>query len=209
MISGLIGRKLGMSQLFDKEGNVVPVTLIKAGPCVITQIKTIQKDGYQAVQIGMIEKISEKRMNKCLRNHLKKAGSVPVKKLVEVEAKSIDGLKLGDKVTAADIFAENDMVSVTGNTKGKGFQGVIKRHRFSGGPDTHGSKTHRVPGSIGSSSFPSRVFKGKRMGGRMGGKRQTIKNLRIVKIDAENNIIAIKGCIPGYNGAYVVINKNL
>lgn len=209
MINGLIGKKLGMSQLFDADGNIIPVTLIKAGPCVITQIKTVQKDGYQAVQIGLVEKISEKRINKCLKNHLKKAGSPPTKKLIEVEAKSIDNLKLGDKYTAADIFSENDLVNVTGITKGKGFQGVIKRHRFSGGPDTHGSKTHRVPGSIGSSSFPSRVFKGKRMGGRMGGKKHTIKNLKVIKIDKENNIIAVKGCVPGFNGSYLVINKNL
>lgn len=209
MISGLIGKKIGMSQLFMSDGKVIPITLIQAGPCVITQIKTNDKDGYEATQIGLIEKVSPKRLTKPLKGHLAKAESPPVKKLVEFKIVDKNKIKIGAKVTAADIFSENEIIDVTGITKGKGFQGVVKRYRFAGGADTHGSKSHRAPGSIGASSFPSRVFKGQKMGGRMGDDKLTIRNLKIVKLDAESNIIAVKGCLPGYNGSYLILYKHL
>ncbi len=207
MIAGLIGKKLGMSQLFTTDGKIVAVTLIQAGPCMITQIKTDEKDGYNAIQVGLIEKVLPKRLNKPLKGHLKKVDSSPIKKLIELPIIDKSKIKLGLKITAADVFEENEMINVTGITKGKGFQGVVKRHKFSGGADTHGSKTHRAPGSIGASSFPSRVFKGQRMAGRMGGNKLTIRNLKILKLDAENNIIALKGCVPGYNGSYLILYK--
>jgi len=209
MIGGLIGKKLGMSQMFSPEGKMIPVTVIQAGPCVVTQLKTAEKDGYKALQMGLIEKVSPKRINKCVQGHLNKAGSPPVRKLVELPVGVLENIKLGDKITAGDVFKENDVIDVTGITKGKGFQGVIKRHGFHGGPKTHGSKTHRTPGSIGASSYPSRVFKGQRMGGRMGGAQLTLKNLTIIQIDKENNLIIVKGSVPGFNNTYLLIKKQL
>lgn len=209
MIGGLIGKKVGMSQIFSPEGKMIPVTLIQAGPCVVTQLKTEEKDGYQALQMGLIEKVSPKRVNKCIKGHLNKAGMPPLRKLAEVPVAKIENIKPGDKITAGDVFKENEAIDVTGTTKGKGFQGVVKRHRFHGGSATHGSKTHRKPGSIGASSYPSRVFKGTRMGGRMGGDTNTTRNLKIVKIDKENNLIVVKGCVPGCNGSYLLIKKQL
>lgn len=209
MIGGLIGKKIGMSQLFMPDGKLIPVTLIQAGPCVITQIKTTDRDGYDATQVGLIEKVSFKRLNKPLKSHLAKAESPPVRKLVEFEIMDRNKIKIGGKVTAVDVFSENEVIDVAGITKGKGFQGVVKRHRFAGGANTHGSKSHRAPGSIGASSFPSRVFKGQRMGGRMGGDKLTIRNIKIIKLDAENNVIVVKGCVPGYNGSYLILYKHL
>jgi large subunit ribosomal protein L3 len=209
MIGGLIGKKIGMSQLFTPEGKIVAVTLIQAGPCIITQVKTNEKDGYEATQVGLIEKVSPKRLNKPMKGHLAKANSPNVRKLVEFPIIDKNKIKVGEKVTAADVFKESEIIDVAGVTKGKGFQGVVKRHRFRGGADTHGSKSHRAPGSIGASSFPSRVFKGHRMGGRMGGDNLTIRNLKILKLDAENNVIAVKGCVPGYNGSYLILYKHL
>jgi len=209
MIGGLIGKKIGMSQLFTPEGKIVAVTLIQAGPCIITQVKTNEKDGYEATQVGLIEKVSPKRLNKPMKGHLAKANSPNVRKLIEFPIIDKNKIKVGEKVTAADVFKESEIIDVAGVTKGKGFQGVVKRHRFRGGADTHGSKSHRAPGSIGASSFPSRVFKGHRMGGRMGGDNLTIRNLKILKLDAENNVIAVKGCVPGYNGSYLILYKQL
>jgi large subunit ribosomal protein L3 len=207
MIGGLLGKKVGMSQLFSSEGKVIPVTIIQAGPCIITQIKTIDKDGYLSLQMGLIEKVSPKRITKSIKGHVQKAGSPPVRKMIELPIDTIENLKLGDTLTAADIFKEQEIIDISGITKGKGFQGVVKRHHFSGGSATHGSKTHRIPGSIGASSYPSRVYKGTRMGGRMGGAKLTIKNITIIKIDKENNLVVVKGSIPGHNGSYVLIKK--
>ncbi|OGF61681.1 MAG: 50S ribosomal protein L3 [Candidatus Fischerbacteria bacterium RBG_13_37_8] len=208
-MGGLIGKKIGMSQIFTPEGKVIPVTVIQAGPCVITQLKSIEKDGYIATQLGFIEKVSPKRITKGMKGHLDKAGSPTVRKLIELPAIDADKLKIGDKITAADIFTADEIVHIIGTSKGKGFQGVVKRHHFGGGPDTHGSKTHRTPGSIGASSYPSRVYKGQRMGGRMGGERVTMKNIKIISIDKENNLVVVKGSVPGHNGSYLILYKKM
>ena len=202
MIEGLIGKKVGMTQVFAEDGSLVPVTVIQAGPCLVVQKKTAEKDGYDAVQIGLVEKISNRRVTEPQRGHFEKAGVQPMRTLVEV---AYDGeANVGDRVQV-DIFKAGDSIDVVGKSKGKGFQGVMKRHHFGGGRATHGSMFHRAPGSIGASAFPSRVMKGMRMAGRMGGDQVTVKNLRVTRIDPDNNLIYIRGAVPGGRNALVVL----
>jgi len=206
MSPGILGKKIGMTQVFREDGQVVPVTLVKAGPCVVTQRKTPATDGYDAVQLGLLE--FAKKANKPDAGHLKKSGAEGVKFLREFRLEAGDGdMKPGDRVLA-DVFKPNERVDVIGVSKGRGFAGIVKRHHFRGGPASHGSMFHRAPGSIGASSFPSRVFPGMKMAGRMGGVDQvTIRNLEVVSVDAEDNVIAVKGAIPGPNGAYVMVRR--
>src|SRR5215213_3028134 len=206
MVTGIIGRKIGMTQVFDPDGTVHPATVIKAGPCVIVQAKNAQTDGYEAVQLGLVEERPAK-VGKPLVGHYKKAGVPPTRVRREVSvATGGDALKAGDQVLV-NIFANGERVDVIGTGRGKGFQGVVRRHHFAGGAATHGSMFHRAPGSIGASSFPSRVIKGMRAPGRMGGGRVTIRNLKIAQVDADNNILIVRGAIPGAPKSYVIIRK--
>ncbi|MBE9487777.1 MAG: 50S ribosomal protein L3 [Bacteroidetes bacterium] len=202
-MSGLIGKKIGMTSVFSADGKNIPCTVIEAGPCVVTQVRTVEKDSYSAVQLAFDEK-KEKSTTKCLLGHFEKANTTPKRKLVEFINE--DEHKLGDTVTV-DVFEENDWIDVTGISKGKGFQGVVKRHGFAGvGGATHGQHNRlRAPGSLGASSYPSRVFKGKRMAGRMGGQQVKVLNLRILKIIPENNLILVKGSLPGAKGSYLIM----
>jgi large subunit ribosomal protein L3 len=205
-MSGLIGRKIGMTSIFDENGKNIPCTVIEAGPCVVTQVRTLEVDGYSSLQLGFDDK-AEKRANKAETGHFKKAGSTPKKKVVEF--RDFEGeYKLGDTV-GVDLFVEGEFVDVIGTSKGKGFQGVVKRHGFAGvGQATHGPHNRlRAPGSIGAASYPARVFKGMKMAGRMGNDRVTVENLRVVKIVPEKNLIVIKGAVPGHKNAYVTIQK--
>lgn len=206
-MAGIIGKKIGMTRIFDSNGTSIPVTVIEAGPCSITQIKTKKTDGYNAVQIGFLDK-KEKNTSKPELKHFAKAEVKPKKIVKEFrDFAGADKLKLGDNVTV-DLFQEGDNVCVTGVSKGKGFQGVVKRHGFSGGPKTHGQSDRlRAPGSIGQSSYPSRVFKGVRMAGRMGNEKLTLKKKKIVKIEPEKNILMIQGPVPGPNSGILLIRK--
>ena len=204
-MEGILGRKVGMTQIYVEDGTAIPVTVIKAGPCLVVQRKTADTDGYEAVQIGLVEEKPAKP-NQPQSGHFKKAGVAPVRKLEELRLDSGEDLKAGDEVRAS-MFNEKDYVDVVGTSKGKGFQGVMKRHNFAGGRGSHGSMFHRAPGSIGSSAYPSRVFKGMRMTGRMGGERVTTKNLQIVKVDAEQNLIYVRGAVPGPKSGYVTIRR--
>jgi large subunit ribosomal protein L3 len=207
MINGILGMKMGMTQLFAEDGTAIPATVIKAGPCVVVQKKTAAHDGYDAVQLGLVEFISDKRVNKARQGHFKKANVSPVKFLREFRLEASDeATQVGGKVLV-DLFTPNDSVDVSGISKGKGFAGVVKRHHFGGGAATHGSMFHRAPGSIGASAFPSRVLKGMRAAGRMGRERVTAKNLQVVKVDVENNLLVVRGAVPGANGGYLVIKK--
>lgn len=207
MVNGIIGKKLGMTQIFAPDGTVTPVTVIKVGPCVVVQRKTVSSDGYEAVQLGLVEDKAPKNTNKPMKGHFAKAGVPPTKILREFRLETAnDEVKVGDKVMV-DQFAENDTIDVVGTSKGRGFAGVIKRHNFSGGRKSHGSMFHRAPGSIGASAYPSRVIKGTRMPGHMGVERKTIKNLKIVKINTQENLILVRGAVPGPTGAYVTITK--
>jgi large subunit ribosomal protein L3 len=197
----LLGKKLGMTQYFNEDGTVVRCTVIEAGPCLVTQKKTMDTDGYSATQIAFGD-VKAKRLNKPLLGHLKKAGVDPKRHLVEVRGE--DGLAVGDSVTV-DVFAAGDRVKVTGVSKGKGFQGVIKRHGFSGGPGYHGSHFHRAPGSVGSSADPSRVYPGTKLPGQMGNVRVTQTGLTVVATDPEKNLVMVKGAVPGCTGSLVVI----
>ena len=201
-IEGIIGKKVGMTQVFAEDGALVPVTVIQAGPCLVVQKKTAERDGYDAAQIGLVEKVSNRRVTAAMRGHFEKAGIPPVKTLCEVPYSG--DANVGDRVQV-DIFKPGDSIDVVGQSKGKGYQGVVKRHHFRGGRATHGSMFHRAPGSIGASAFPSRVMKGMRMGGRMGGEQVTVKNLRVAKVDAENNLLYIKGAVPGGKNGLVVV----
>lgn len=208
---GLIGKKIGMTSVFDADGKNIPCTVIEAGPCVVTQIRTVEKDGYAAVQLAYDEK-KETRTTKALKGHFEKAGTTPKRKLVEFKNFDTEKVKLGDIITVNDLELnlENgsiDWLDVTGISKGKGFQGVVKRHGFAGvGGQTHGQHNRlRAPGSLGASSWPSRVFKGMRMAGRMGGDRVKILNLRVIKLIPENNLVLVKGSIPGAKGSYVIL----
>ena len=211
MVTGIIARKLGMTQVFAADGTVSPATVVKAGPCVVLQTKNAQTDGYEAVQLGFVED-KPARVNKALGGHYKKAGNVPPTRMRR-EVKSAPGpadeapLKAGDQVLVGGVFNDGDRIDVIGISRGKGFQGVMKRHNFAGGAATHGSMFHRAPGSIGASSFPSRVVKGMRAAGRMGGDRVTVRNLRIVKVDGENNLLLIRGAVPGSPGTYLIVRK--
>lgn len=204
-MEGILGRKVGMTQIYVEDGTVIPVTVIQAGPCLVVQRKTADTDGYEAVQIGLVEEKPAKA-NGPQKGHFAKAGVAPVRKLEEFRLDSGEELKAGDEVKAS-IFNEKDYVDVVGTSKGKGYQGVMKRHNFGGGRGSHGSMFHRAPGSIGSSAYPSRVFAGMRMGGRMGGERVTTKNLQIVKVDAEQNLIYVRGAVPGPKSGYVAIRR--
>ncbi len=203
-MTGIFGRKLGMTQVFDDKGRVIPVTVVEAGPCRVVQVKTKERDGYEAVQIGFEEMKKAKRVNKPLAGHFKKAGVPPCRILREVRGGG--DLKVGDVVTV-ESFRKGDKVSASGVSKGKGFQGVMKRLGYGGGPGSHGSMFNRAPGSIGGSSFPSRVWKNTGMPGRMGGKRVTVKNLSVVDVKPEQNLILIMGALPGPVGGYVEIRK--
>ena len=203
MGKGLIGKKLGMTQVFKDDGTLVPVTVIQAGPNVVVQKKTEETDGYNALQLGFEDK-KEFRTNKPLKGHFKRAGVSPKKHLVEFRDFPED-LKEGDEITV-DIFSEGELVDVTGTSKGKGFAGTIKRHNFARGPMSHGSKSHRIPGSIGAANA-ARVFKGQKMAGRMGNERVTVQNLEIVKIDKEKNLILVKGAVPGVRNSIVYIKE--
>ena len=203
---GLIGKKIGMTSVFGADGQNIPCTVIEAGPCVVTQLRTVEKDGYAAVQLAYDE-ISEKHASKALKGHFEKAGTTPKRKLVEFKADFAQDLKLGDTLTVADIFGEAAFVDVIGTSKGKGFQGVVKRHGFAGvGGQTHGQHNRlRHPGSLGACSWPSRVFKGMRMAGHMGNQRVTVINLEVIKVMPENNLIVVKGSVPGAKGSYVIV----
>ncbi len=207
MVTGIIGRKVGMTQVFAQDGTVSPATVIKAGPCVVVQAKAPATDGYEAVQLGLVEE-KPARVRKPLAGHYKKAGVPPTRVRREVKlASGAEPLKAGDQVLVGGVFNNGDRVDVIGISRGKGFQGVVRRHHFRGGAATHGSMFHRAPGSIGASSFPSRVVKGMRAGGRMGGDRVTVRNLKVVQVDGENNLLVLHGAVPGAPGGYVVIRK--
>ena len=207
MISGLIGRKLGMTQIFGPDGKVLPVTVLQVGPCLVTQIRTREKDGYAAVQLGFVEPVTSKRIKKPMRGHFEKAGVPPLRHLREFAlTDEKEELKPGQRFKV-DLFSAQEKVDVIGVSKGKGFAGVIKRHHFRGGAATHGSMFHRAPGSIGGSSFPSRVFPGMRAAGRMGHEQVTMRNLTVIDVDAENNLMLVEGAVPGATGSYIVVRK--
>jgi large subunit ribosomal protein L3 len=206
MVTGIIGRKVGMTQVFDADGTVHPATVIKAGPCVVVQAKNAQTDGYEAVQLGLVEEHASKG-NKPTAGHFKKANVPPTRVRREVKvAAGGDALKAGDQVLVS-IFNNGDRVDVIGTSRGKGFQGVVKRHHFGGGAATHGSMFHRAPGSIGASSFPSRVVKGMRAAGRMGGDRVTIHNLKVLRVDPDNHLLIVEGGVPGAPSGYLIVRK--
>ena len=205
MKKAIIGKKIGMTQIFDEKGLVIPVTVIEAGPCVVAQVKTSENDGYEAVQLGFGE-VKENRLNKPVRGHFSKANVAPRKHLREFRLDSIEGIKVGDEIKA-DIFAAGEKIDVQGTSKGKGFQGVIKRHGQHRGPMGHGSMYHRRPGSMGPTSTPGRVFKGKKLPGHMGHVTVTIQNLDVVKVDMDKNVILVKGSVPGSKGAILKIKS--
>lgn len=206
MVTGILGRKIGMTQLFSDDGSVMPATVIKAGPCVVVQRKTLTRDGYEAVQLGLVDD-TPARANKPMAGHYKKANVPPtrIRREVDVTADD-DDLAEGDQVVVS-MFADGDQVDVIGVSRGKGFQGVMKRHGFGGGKASHGSMHHRAPGSIGQSSWPSRVIKGMRGPGRMGGDRVTVRNLRVLKVDEEHHVLVVKGAVPGAPGGVVMVRK--
>ena len=210
-VSGIIAKKIGMTQLFDDKGDVQPVTVLQAGPCVVTQRKTVAKDGYDAAQIGLVEFVKESRLTKAMKGHFAKNNLPPLRMLREVplvfeaDAQEKDGVKVGDKVLV-DIFDGERFVDIAGTSKGRGFAGVVKRHKFAGGAASHGSM-FQITGSIGSSSFPSRVFKGMRMSGHMGVDRVTVRNLRVLGVDKDENLLVVEGAVPGHRDGFVVITK--
>lgn len=206
MVRGILGKKVGMTQIFDDDGRVVPVTVIEAGPCVVVQRKNQERDGYEAVQLGLVESSPRRNTPKPIEGHFGPAGIPPTRLLGEVPVDDGDEAKPGDAVLA-DIFEVDEAVNVIGKSKGRGFQGVIKRHGFGGGRATHGSMHHRAPGSIGRSASPSRVFPGQGMPGQMGNKGVTVKNAKVVKVDADRNLLFIKGGIPGARNSYIRIVK--
>src|SRR5512142_931849 len=208
MSQGILGKKIGMSQVFRPDGVAVPVTLLKAGPCMVVQRKTPTTDGYDAVQLGLLEFIKPQRINKPATGHLKKAGVEGSQFLRELSLRpGDDDLKPGDKVLV-DQFKPKDKVDVIGISKGRGYAGLVKRHHFRGGAATHGSMFHRAPGSIGASSFPSRVLPGMRMSGHMGHDRVTVRNLEVIDVDTEDNVLVVKGAVPGPNGGYVMVRRS-
>ena len=213
-VAGILGKKVGMTQLFDSKGEVRPATVLQAGPCVITQHKTATKDGYQSAQIGLVEFVKEKRLTKPMRGHFGKNNLPPMKFLREVplesdetpkEGEANGAVKVGDRVLV-DIFDGERFVDIVGISKGRGFAGVVKRHHFGGGPKSHGSM-FQITGSIGSSALPSRVFKGMRMSGHLGNARTTVRNLRVLGVDKDENLLVVEGSVPGANGGYIVITK--
>ena len=206
MVRGILGKKVGMTQIFDDEGRVVPVTVVEAGPCVVVQRKDADTDGYEAVQIGLVEKRPRRHATKAIQGHFRDAGIPPTRLVAEVPVDDGDESKPGDSVLT-DIFEADDQVNVVGKSKGRGFQGVIKRHGHGGGRASHGSGWHRKPGSIGQSAWPAKVFKGVKMPGQMGNKRATIKNVKVVKVDVDRNLLFLKGGIPGARNSYIRIVK--
>ena len=203
-MKGILGKKLGMTQIFTEEGIVVPVTVVEAGPNVVTQVKTVEKDGYNAIQVGF-EDAKEKSLNKPQKGHLA-AANVLKKHLKEVRVDAVEEFTVGQEIKA-DLFAAGEKIDVTGTSKGKGFQGPIKRHGQSRGPESHGSRYHRRPGSMGACSFPGRVFKNKKLAGHMGSVKVTVQNLEVVRVDADKNLILVKGAIPGPKGSMVTIKE--
>jgi large subunit ribosomal protein L3 len=204
-MSGLIGKKIGMTSIYDENGKNIPCTVIQAGPCVVTQVRTNEVDGYEAVQLGFDDK-AEKQSNKALNGHFKKAGTSAKRRVVEFIGFE-EEYKLGDEIHV-DHFEEGEFVDVSGTSKGKGFQGVVKRHGFAGSERTHGQQSmNRAPGSVGAASYPARVFKGMKMGGRMGGSRVTVQNLRVLKVVKDKNLLVVKGAVPGHKNSYVIIQK--
>ncbi len=203
-MKGILGRKVGMTQVFTAEGTVIPVTVVEAGPVVVTQVKTIENDGYNAVQVGFVD-AKEKSLNKPQKGHLA-AANVLKKHLKEFRVESVDAYTVGQEIKA-DVFAAGEMIDVTGISKGKGFQGPIKRHGQSRGPESHGSRYHRRPGSMGACSYPGRVFKNKKLAGHMGSVKVTVQNLEVVRVDADKNFILVKGAIPGAKGSVVTIKE--
>lgn len=201
----LIGKKLGMTQIFEESGTVTPVSVIQAGPCPIVQVKTVEKDGYGAIQIGFGD-MKEKRVSGGRMGHFKKAGVAPCRVLQEVRVDDPGEYKVGDALDVS-VFEGVQRVHVAGDTKGRGFAGTIKRHNFTRGPETHGSKNVRAPGSVGMCATPARIFKGKKLPGRMGGQRTTVKNLKIIQVDAENNLLYVRGAVPGANNSFVFVRS--
>lgn len=208
MVDGLIGVKVGMTQVFEEDGKVVPATVIKTGPCIVVQKKVKEKDGYDAVQLGLVEFIRPSRVKKPRAGHFKKAGVPPVRILREFGFDdSEEPLKVGDQILVNQVFQREDTVDVTGTSKGRGFAGVVKRHHFRGGAASHGSMFHRAPGSIGASAFPSRVLPGMRAAGHMGNVRVTVQGLRVLRVQDQENLLVLKGAVPGRNGGYVIVKK--
>ena len=207
MKKGLIGKKIGMTQIFNEEGKVIPVTVIEAGPCVVSQVKTEETDGYNSIQLGF-GAIKESKVNKPERGHFTKANIAPARYLREFRVDSIEDVKVGDELKA-DIFMAGDKIDIQGTSKGKGFQGVIKRHGQHRGPMGHGSMYHRRPGSMGSTSTPGRVFKGKKLPGHMGAETVTIQNLEVIKVDLDKNIILVKGSVPGAKGSILKLKSSV
>ena len=204
-MSGLIGRKLGMTSIYDENGKNIPCTVIEAGPCVVTQVRTKEVDGYEALQLGFDDK-ADKQTSKALSGHFKKAGTSAKKRVIEFQGFEQD-YKLGDQITV-DHFIEGEFVDVSGTSKGKGFQGVVKRHGFAGSERTHGQQSMgRAPGSVGAASYPARVFKGMRMGGRMGGDNIKVQNLRVLKVVTDKNLLVVKGAVPGHKNSFIIIQK--
>lgn len=206
MVEGIIGKKVGMTQAFDEKGNVIPATVIKAGPCTIIQKKTREKDGYAAVQLGFVEPKEYKKVIKPVQGHFDKAGIPPIKVIKEFLYDESGEVKEGTQFSV-DIFSVGEKINVIGTSKGKGFAGVIKRYGFKGGKKTHGSMFHRAPGSVGQSAWPSRVIKGKKMPGHMGNERVSVRNLTVIQSDKENNLLVVKGAVPGANGGYLLLKK--
>jgi large subunit ribosomal protein L3 len=206
-VQGIIGKKVGMTQVYADDGRAIPVTVIQAGPCVVVQRKSKEKDGVSAVQLGLVEGRKVKRVTKAMKGHFDKAGLPPCKVLREFRVDDGAEVKVGDKVSV-ELFAPGDVIHVTGVSKGKGFQGVVKRHHFRGGAATHGSMFHRAPGGIGASAYPSRVIKGMRAAGHMGTDKVTVRKLTVVRVDAGSNTLVVKGAVPGAGGGYLVIRKS-
>lgn len=206
MVSGLIGKKVGMTQVFREDGQLVPATVIQAGPCVVVQKKTAAKEGYDAVQLGLVEFVKPARVNLPTAGHYRKAGVEPGKKLAEFRVLPGGEANVGDRFTV-EVFKLKEKVDITATSIGRGFQGFVKRHHFKGGEGSHGSMFHRLPGSIGASSFPSRVWPGQRMSGHMGNARITVRNLEVLQIDTEDQLLVVKGAIPGPEGAYVTVRR--
>jgi len=206
-VQGIIGRKVGMTQVYGEDGRAHPVTVIEAGPCVVVQRKAKDKDGYSAVQLGLVEAGKAKKTTKPMKGHFDKAGLPPCRVLREFRVADGAEVKVGDKVSV-DLFAAGEEVTVSGTSRGLGFQGVVKRHHFRGGAATHGSMFHRAPGSIGASAWPSRTLKGMKAAGHMGSEKVTVRNVKVVRVDAGNNLLVVRGSVPGSGGAIVVIRKS-
>jgi large subunit ribosomal protein L3 len=206
-VQGIIGKKVGMTQVYGEDGRAYPVTVIEAGPCVVVQRKSKDKDGYAAVQLGLVEGRKVKRVTKPMKGHFDKAGLPPCRVLREFRVTDGAEVKVGDKVSV-ELFAPGDTITISGISRGKGFQGVIKRHNFRGGAATHGSMFHRAPGSIGASAFPSRVLPGMKAAGHMGSDRVTVSHIQVVRVDAGNNLLVVRGSVPGAGGSIVVIRKS-